>query len=105
MKIQTKSGLTFIIALYSAEVQRTFMLTYALFIVVIQCSFPQLVDGLGIEVRKWSLLQVLLNLLDLNLQVAQRLFKNISVKSDARYTFQQIADMVEIRKASTLCFW
>ena len=49
--------------------------------------------------------QVLLNLVDLNLQVVQRLLKKYLVKSDARYTSQRIADMVEISKAYALCFW
>ena len=39
LKMRTKSGLTLRLALYSAEVQRTFMLTYVLFMVVIQCPF------------------------------------------------------------------
>ena len=41
-----------------------------------------------------------LNLVDLNLQEVQKLLKNqILVKSDARYTSQQIEDMVGISKA------
>ena len=64
---------------YSAEVQRTFMLMYVLFIVVIQCpfpqfadGFPQFADGLGNSVQTLGLLQVLLNLVDLNMQAVQR---------------------------------
>ena len=68
MKMRIKSGLTLRLALYSAEVQRAFMLTYVWFMMVIQCPFPHFADGLG-------LLQVLLNLVDLNLQVVQRLLK------------------------------
>ena len=75
LKMETKSGLTLRLALYSAEVQRTFVLTYVLFMVVIQCPFPQFADGLGILVQAWGLLQVLLNHGDLNLQVVQRLLK------------------------------
>ena len=48
LKMRMKSGLTLRLALYSAEVQRTFMLTYVLFILESQCPFPQFVDGLGI---------------------------------------------------------
>ena len=49
---------------------------------------------------------MLLNLLDLNLQVVQRLLKKMfSVKSDARYTSQLISDIVGISKASALRFW
>ena len=47
VEIRLKSGLTSRFALYSAEVQRTFMLTYVLFMVVIH-FFPQFSDGLGI---------------------------------------------------------
>ena len=51
--------------------------------------------------QAWGLLQVLLNLVDLNLQVVQRLLKNkILVKSDANYTSQLIADLDGISKAS-----
>ena len=44
LKLPTKSGLTLRLAYYSAEVQRTFMLTYLLFMVLIKCHFPQLAD-------------------------------------------------------------
>ena len=70
--------------LYSAEVQRTFILTYVLFIVVIQCSFPKFADGLGNSVQAWGQLQVIqLYLLYLDLQVVQRLVF-FEIKSDAR---------------------
>ena len=35
----------------TTEVQRTFMLTYVMFMLVIQCHFPQFVDRLGISVQ------------------------------------------------------
>ena len=54
---------------YSAEVQQTFMSTFVLFIVVIQCHFPHFADGLGYSVQTWGLLQVRLNI------VVQRLLK------------------------------
>ena len=41
--------------------------------VVIQCPLPQFADGLENSVQTWGLLQELLHLLDLNLQVVQRL--------------------------------
>ena len=40
VEIRMKSGLKFRFALYSAEVRWTFMLTYILFMVVMQCLFP-----------------------------------------------------------------
>ena len=73
--------------------------------VVMQCHFPQFADVLGNSVQKCGLLQVLLNLVDLNLQVysPKSLFKKLFlVKSEAKYTYQQIADMVGISKASEL---
>ena len=48
LEMRMKSGLTLRLTLYSADVQRTFMLTYVLFMVVIQCPFPKFADGLGI---------------------------------------------------------
>ena len=49
---------------------------------------------------------MLINLVDLNQQVDQRLWKKLLlVKSDASYTFQLIVDMVGISKVSALCFW
>ena len=39
------------IAHYLAEVQRTFMLTYVLFMLVIQCHLPRFADSLGISVQ------------------------------------------------------
>ena len=39
---------------FSTEVQRTFMLTYVLFMVVIQCHFPQIADGFGNSVKAWG---------------------------------------------------
>ena len=50
-KMRSKSGLTLRLAHYLAEVQRTFMLTYVLFMLVIQCHFPQFADRLGISVQ------------------------------------------------------
>ena len=44
LKMRMESGLTFRFGLYSAEVQRIFLLTYVMFIVVIQCPFPQFAD-------------------------------------------------------------
>ena len=44
LKMRSKSGLTLRLAHYLAEVQRTFMLTYVLFMLVIQCLFPQFAD-------------------------------------------------------------
>ena len=38
-------------AIYLTEDQRTFMLTYVLFMLVIQCHFPQFADRLGISVQ------------------------------------------------------
>ena len=51
--MRMKSGLTLRLTLYSAEVQRTFRLTYVLFMVVIQCPFPPFEDGLGNSVQSW----------------------------------------------------
>ena len=51
----TESGLTFRLSLYSAEIQRTFMLTDVIFMVVIQCPFPQFAYGLGNSVQIWGL--------------------------------------------------
>ena len=48
---EIESGLTLRLAHYLAEVQRTFMLTYVLFMLVIQCHFPQCADRLGISVQ------------------------------------------------------
>ena len=49
---------------------------------------------------------MLLNCVDLSLQVVQRLLENkILIKSDARYTSQQIAYVVGISKAFALLFW
>ena len=46
-----------------------------------------------------------LNLVDLNLKEVKSLLKNkFLVKSDARYTFQQIEDMVGISKAFAMRF-
>ena len=39
--MRMKSGLTLRLAIYSAEVQRTFMLTYVLLMAVIHCPSPQ----------------------------------------------------------------
>ena len=39
------------LAHYLAEVQRTFMLTYVRFMLVIQCHFPQFADRYGISVQ------------------------------------------------------
>ena len=58
----TDTRLTLRLAIYSAKIQRTFMLTYVLFMVVIQCSFPQFADGLGNSMQSWGLLQRLLYL-------------------------------------------
>ena len=58
----TDTRLTLRLAVYSAKSQRTFMLTYVLFMVVIQCSFPQFADELGYSMQPWGLLQLLLNL-------------------------------------------
>ena len=71
--MRSKSGLTLRLAHYLAEVQRTFMLTYVLFMLVIQCQFSQFADRLGISVQAYGLLQVLQNIVDLILQVVQRL--------------------------------
>ena len=51
--MRSKSGQTLRLAYYLAEVQRTFMLTYVLFMfnLVIQCHFPQFADRLGISVQ------------------------------------------------------
>ena len=46
-----ESGLTLRLAHYSAEFQRTFMLTNVLFMVVIHCHFPQFADRLGNSVQ------------------------------------------------------
>ena len=45
IEVRAESGLR--LAHYLAEVQRTFMLRYVLFIFVIQCHFPQFADRLG----------------------------------------------------------
>ena len=73
MKMRTKSGLTLRLPLYSADVQQEFKLTYVLFIVVVQCPFLQFADGLGNSVQACGLLHMILNLVDLNLQVVQKL--------------------------------
>ena len=73
LKMRSKSGLTLRLAHYLAEVQRTFMLTYVLFMSVIQCHFPQFADRLGTSVQAKGLFQVLQNIVDLNRQVVQRL--------------------------------
>ena len=80
------------------------MLTYVLFMVVIKCHFPQFADGLENSEQAWGLLRELLNLVDLNLQVVHRFFSSKIVKSGARYTSRQIADMVGISKAFALSF-
>ena len=86
-KMRTKPGLTLSLELYSTEVQRTFMLTFVLFMVVMKSPFPQLADGLGNNVQAWSLLKMQLNLVNLILQVALGLLKKSNIaKSDARYT-------------------
>ena len=86
--MRSKSGLTFRLAHYLAEVQRTFMLTYVLFMLVIQCHFPQFADKLRILVLAQGLLQVLQNIEDLNLQVVLKIvIKNYIVKSDAKIYF------------------
>ena len=77
-KMQRKSELTLILEVYLAKLQRT--LTYALFMAVIQCPFPQFADGLGNSVQAWSLLQVRRNLVDLSLLVVQILLKNLNYK-------------------------
>ena len=41
--------------------------------IVVQCRFPQFADGLGNSVQAYGLLLVLINLVDLNLQLVQRL--------------------------------
>ena len=56
LKMRMQSGLAVRLALYSAEVQRTFMLTYVPFMVVIKCHFPQFADGVGNTVQTWNLL-------------------------------------------------
>ena len=56
------------LALYSAEAQRTLILTYD-FMIVVQCRFPQFADGLENSVQAYGLLLVLINLVDLNLQL------------------------------------
>ena len=53
---EIKADIQIRLALYSAEVQRTFMMTYVLFMVVIQCAFQQFADGLGNSVQTWDLL-------------------------------------------------
>ena len=58
------------LALYSAGVRRTFMLTYMLFMVVMKYLFPQFVGkfSVGVEYVKMHL-----NLVDLSLQVVKGL--------------------------------
>ena len=48
-EIEIRADIKF--AHYLAEVQRTFMLSYVLFMLVIQCHFPQFADRLGISVQ------------------------------------------------------
>ena len=69
-----------------------------------EMSFAWFVGRLGNLEQASCLLKVHLNLVDLSLQVDQGLLKKIKqiVKSDARYTSQQIADIVVISKASVL---
>ena len=51
VEMRSKSGPTLRLAHDLAEVQRTFMLTYVLFMLVIQCHFQQFADRLGISVQ------------------------------------------------------
>ena len=48
---ETEIRADIMLAHYLAEVQGTFMLTYVLFMLVIQCHFPQFADRLGISVQ------------------------------------------------------
>ena len=52
-KVRLKSGLTFRLAFYSAEVLKTFMLIYVLFMVIMKCSFPQSADRMGNLAQAW----------------------------------------------------
>ena len=75
LKKRLKSGLTLRIVHYSAEVKRTFMLTYVLFMID-KMSFLTVCRWVRNSVQTYCLLQVLRNLADIKLQVVQRLFKN-----------------------------
>ena len=105
--MRTKSGLTLRLALYSAEVQQTFMLTYVLFMLVIQCPFSTVCRC----VRKFSadlgpVTRAPKSGRSKSASSPMIVKKNKSlVKSNTRYTSQLIADMVEDSKPSALRFW
>ena len=63
-------------------------------------SFLQFADGLGNSVQALGLLQVLLNLVDLNLQVVQRLLKKSNFRKIRRkiYFLSRLWTWLEFKK-------
>ena len=100
VEMRMKSGLTLRLALYSAEVQQTFMLTY-----VLAMSFSTVCRW----VRKFSAtVGPVTSAPESGISKSASSLKIVEIffsKTDARYTSQLIADMFGISKASSLRFW